>query len=207
MCLLKVRDEDDAVATRVVKTVSPPPALPVVPVVAAPPTSVVDVGSVASFSSDEEYDRRVRHGNGAVYPTSVVSVHQDVLPHGGSRKKVTRQVETETRSYGRSAKSAGSSRHGILDDDRGSAYGGSRYGREGSLKGGYRYVSPSRDGRSEYGDMRRSHSPRRIDYPGYNDPRRRSSVSYVNPRESTKSVRSASGGRVSREKVVMVDRY
>lgn len=204
MCLIKMREEDDdVVATRVVKTSSPPTALPIIPVVAAPPASVIDIGSVDSFSSeDSRYGGRIRRGNSHYAPSSVVSVHQDALPGqkyaGSTTNQIIRQhqVERETRLYANSARSARSSRHSIVDD-RGSAYGGSHYGGEGSAKGGYRYVSPSRVGEMEYSHDKRSGG--RID-----TKRRRRSISYVNPRESTRSVRSSGGGR---ERVVVVDRY
>lgn len=211
MCLIKMREEDDdeVVATRVIKhTHSPPPTLPVVPVVAAPPpASVIDAGSIESFSSE---DSRYRSHAGTEIP--IVYAPADALPPmglpapkyaGSTSNQIIRQHQVETRRYASSARSARSSRHSLVDGGGGSIHGGSLYGGgEGSGKGGYRYVSPSRGGGSEYdGEIRRNRSGRRIDY----DSKRRGSVSYVNPRESARSVRS-SGGR-SRERVVMVDRY
>jgi hypothetical protein len=83
---------------------------------------------------------------------------------------------------------------------------------DGTIAGGrsprssYRYI----DGRSsaqrlEVEDAERSRGGDRYGYNNYHG-RRSGSVSYVNPRHSHRSVRST-GGRVSREKVVVVDRY
>ncbi|CCX14235.1 Similar to hypothetical protein [Tuber melanosporum Mel28]; acc. no. XP_002835675 [Pyronema omphalodes CBS 100304] len=84
---------------------------------------------------------------------------------------------------------------------------------DGTIAGGrsprssYRYI----DGRSsaqrlEVEDAERSRGGDRYGYNNYHG-RRSGSVSYVNPRHSHRSVRSTGGGRVSREKVVVVDSY
>ncbi|KAI5808447.1 hypothetical protein BZA77DRAFT_255671 [Pyronema omphalodes] len=83
---------------------------------------------------------------------------------------------------------------------------------DGTIVGGrsprssYRYI----DGRSsaqrfDGEDQERSRAGDRYGYNNYHG-RRSGSVSYVNPRHSHRSVRST-GGRVSREKVVVVDKY
>lgn len=221
MCMIKsMRDEDnDVVATRVVKTTEPVVGAPVI-VPAAPTTTVVE--SIApdnealivapgrapsiiqappseydySDSSDSDYRRERERER-----------RRRARERSRSRSK-TVQVETETTTYS-GGRTRSRSRHSVVGDDerRGSRYGGSSFG-----DGGYRYVDPGvGGGGSDWGDGPRRSRGEMIGYDNYHGSnRRRSSVSYVNPaRGSARSIRSGvgGGGRVSREKVVVVDRY